>query len=261
VTLATEEVTVYLAPTYAEVKASLTLHNPGSALSLPIGFPQDQPRPDSPADASGLEDVRAAVDGEALPVSFLSYADGVRSPGFGGWHTVVVPFDEGQTRVLEAEYRARNSLLDGDESYFRYVLSTSATWPDSIDAVSVTVHLTDTLTWDHLLGTGSSSPAPGTETLAARIAPGGYERSGNRIAWHWYQVEPDQGHNLSLAFTRQPVRGRGPAEAVLAPREPEPEPAAASLPGWFPIGVLLVVGLVAAGLIGRRRKDPLRLDF
>lgn len=259
VTLVSERVDVYLAPTYANVQTSLTLHNPAEDVVLPIGFPQDQPRPGSRDDVPQWEGLRTDVDGERMLLTFERYADELTASGLEGWHTVLVPFEVDQTRVLEARYRVRNTLGTEDEAYFQYNLSTSATWPHSIDAVTVTVYLTDTLTWDHLLGVAGAPSPPGSDPQPAGIIPAGYERVGNQIQWHWYEVEPNQGHNLVLAFYRRPVRVHGQAEALLTQREPEPERLDRSVPSWVPLGLILVVVLVLAGLVGRSRGDPWRL--
>lgn len=261
VTLVTEEVTVYLAPTYAEVRTALALHNPGGTVTLPVGFPQDQPASSSQSEAAPYEGLRASVDGEPLALSFLPYADVVTAPASQGWQTVVVPFEAGQTRELQASYRVRNSLGAGDVAYFQYILSTGAIWPQPIDALTVTVYLTDTLTWDQFLGVDPGPPGSGPEAPSAGIAPGGYRRIGNQIRWHWYSVEPDRGHNLALAFYRQPVRVPGEAEAVLAPREPKPEPAESSLRGWALPGLILVLLLVLAAVAGRSRRNSWKLRF
>jgi hypothetical protein len=260
VTLLAEQVDVALAPTYANVQTRLTLHNPAEPVVLPIGFPQDQPRAGSRDDDPQWQDLRADVDGERMPLSFERFADELTAPGLEGWHTVLVPFEADQTRVLEARYRVRNTLGTEDEAYFQYNLSTSATWPHAIDAVTVTVILTDTLTWDHLLGVAGDPSTPGSDAQPAGITPGGYERAGKRIQWHWVEVEPDQGHNLVLAFYRRPARVQGQAEALLAQREPEPEKLESSVPTWVPLGLILVVVLVLAGAVGRSRRDPWRLD-
>jgi hypothetical protein len=260
VTLVTERVDVTLAPTYANVHTSLTLHNPAADVVLPIGFPQDQPRPGSRDDVPQWEDLRADVDGERMPLTFEGYADELTAPGLEGWYTVLVPFEADQTRVLEASYRVRNTFGAEDEAYFQYNLSTSATWPHPIDAVTVTVTLTDTLTWDHLLGVAGDPSTPGSSAQPAGIIPPGYERLENQIQWHWVEVEPNQGHNLVLAFYRRPVRVHGQAEALLTQRQPEPERPDSSVPSWVPLGLILVVVLVLAGVVGRSRGDPWRLD-
>jgi hypothetical protein len=262
VTLVTQQVDIYLSPASSDVRTRLTLHNPAAETVLVVGFPQDQPRPSSGPAAAQLEDMQATIDGQPLAISFERYIDPMLAPDFGGWHTVQLPFDAGQTRQLEGRYRARNSVGARDEAYVQYVLSPSAIWPGPIDAITVTVHLTDTVTWDQLLGVSDGGSSSAGDDLPVGIAPAGYDRVGNQLRWHWYGVEPDPSYNLLLAFYRRPGRVFGQAETLLAPREPEPPPVEPrnSMSGWAPLGLILLVVLVLAALVGRRRGDPLRLD-
>jgi hypothetical protein len=179
ITMTTERVVAEIEGGEARVTCAFTFANQGPSTDVLMGFPVAR----ATHGDTTLHDFTATVDGEPLDVTYRPDAN--PDSAYAGWHTFVVPFGVGETRVVKNSYRGPLSQVSNGGRFFEYVLETGATWAGPIGRAEVVVR------W------------AGTRDVRAKtlnIWPEGYEQGQNELRWVWHDIEPTQEDNVHVYF-------------------------------------------------------------
>ncbi|MEY2565468.1 MAG: hypothetical protein QOH88_3661 [Verrucomicrobiota bacterium] len=151
------------------------------------------------ADFSGpLENLVTLVDGKERKSrklrGWVLNRDGIDEPAKAGekgaferiWHAIDVEFPVGKEVVIERRYQVRNgsSVASEPEVFFEYTTATGGVWKGTIGELIADIKLTDGLTIDDLLWSGTHGAGVSPAREQWRI------EAPNKMQLNWKDFEP-----------------------------------------------------------------------
>lgn len=186
VSMKDEKITVHIMDDrgylYANVRVDYTLQNLTEAsVTVNVGFPE------VPSFGGSLQNFRATIDGNALPVVVEK---GTLDEEDALWHSYPLTFAPGQERHLVNTYTNPLPGGEGSRGYhqeFTYILQTGASWAGDIGKADVEIHL----------GRENIYNMYG---IAPRTQNWRYDRRANTLTTTFTGLEPTEDHNIHLWF-------------------------------------------------------------
>ena len=189
----------------AHVVAEFSLHNPGPATSLTVGYPESVRTPAAemagPFQILTVEGLTVAVDGQPVTVSEESVQEDASGGAYDAenlWFAWPMEFESGATRgvTVTFEQQVRGQKPPAPQWFaFDYVLVTGAGWDGLIGDAEISVQFPGDVDLDAFYAV---SPLP-----FGAPAQAGVSRDGQRVVWQNTDFEPNE--NFSIAFVAPQV--------------------------------------------------------